>query len=485
MMNYEIDLEKVGRNIFPFYLTILFIAPIPFGANRPWAWSILAICAFTLLLIYLWNYARQNLRPPEITKDIKLVFMLMVGWLFFQVFQLIPLPIELLGIISPKTLALKQSIVHMTGASFLPLSFDVSAGMRSIYKAVLYISLFALTIFLVQSRDRLRLLILTIVFIGVIQAVWGLSLVFMQEKLLLVSEPQNIINVVKGTFANRNHFGGFINLAIAAAIALLLSSGLKERRSIHREKLSHHWQSRALDWRIYLLPYLGLMFVALMFSESRGAMFTSAFMVMVMVTCAIYMKVSVGDIFRKFQLIIWIVIFVAIFSGADALVERFNNFDEDLAIRMNHWQNSLLIFQDFSFFGVGAGNFQYLYPLYDNGFDKYRLLHAHNDYIELLVEQGIIGFGIIGAVILLCIKNAVQAIRQFQSLRQAAFAVASLLAISGFLMHSTVEFNFQIPSNAIYFFVFLAIALLQGMESIHVEKRETVWDEEAFMQEEA
>ncbi|HFE38020.1 MAG TPA: hypothetical protein ENK06_06320 [Gammaproteobacteria bacterium] len=483
-MNYEYDLEKVGRSIFPYYLTILFIAPIPFGANRPWAWAILAIFAFLLLFIYLWNYARQNLRPPEISKDIKLILFLLVAWLGYQLFQLIPLPAGLVGLISPKTLALKQIAYGSTDITFLTLSFDVSAGIRAVYKTTLYVSLFVLTICLVQSRDRLRLLILTIVAIGVIQSVWGMGLVFMEDQLILAGAGQhNFSNVVKGTFTNRNHFGGFINLSIAAVIALLLSSGIKEKRRIHREKLSHHWQSRALDWRIYLIPYLGLMLLALVFSESRGAIFSSVFMMLVMVACLLYMKVGFLEIYKKFQLVIWLIIFVTIFSGADMLSSRFSMLDEDMALRMSHWQNSLMIFTDFKIFGIGAGTFQYVYPLYDDGFDKYRLLHAHNDYIELLAEQGVIGFCLIGAVIILCLKNAIQAIRHFTHLHQAAFAVGSLLAISAFLIHSLVDFNFQIPSNAIYFFVFLAIALLQSMESVHVEKRETVWDEDAFLSE--
>ncbi len=484
-MNYEMDLEKVGRDIFPLYLGLLFIAPIPFGANRPWAWAILAICAFVLLLFYVWHYARQNLRPPELTNDIKLILLLLVLWLGYQIFQLIPLPVGLLEFFSPQTLTLKQmALGDSADIRFLSLSFDVSAGLRSIIKTVLYVSMFSLTLFLVQSRDRLRLLILTIIFIGVAQAVWGMSVAFMQEKILL-GEPANILNVVKGTFVNRNHFGGFINLSMAAVIALLLSSGLREKRRIHREKLSHHWQSRALDWRIYLVPYLGILFVALMFSESRGAMFSFSFMIMLMIGCLIHFKISVAEIYRKFQLIIWLIVFVVIFSSADMLSARFMAIDDDISLRLNHWQNSLKIFSDFILFGVGAGNFQYLYPLYDSGFDKYRLLHAHNDYIEILVEQGIIGFSLIAAVVLLSIKNAIQAIRHFQYVHQAAFAIASLIAIGGFLLHSTVEFNFQIPSNAIYFFVFLAIALLQGMRSVHEEKRETVWDEETFSEEDS
>jgi len=479
-MSYDIDLEKIGRNIFPFYLTILFIAPIPFGSNRPWAWAILAIISCLLLFIYLWNYARQNIRPPELTSDIKITFVLLFFWLLYQVFQLVPLPIEILQTLSPRTFHIKQAAFGIEEVTHIPLSFDISTGLHSIYKTVLYISIFVLTICLVQSRDRLRSLILTIVFMGVAQAVLGMSTVFIEENVLAVSESKNILNVVTGTFINRNHFGGFMNLSIAAALALLLASGLKEKRKIHREKLTHHWQSRVLDWRVYLIPYLGFMVVALIFSESRGAMFSCVMMLLIMFFCFLYMKIGIDDIYNSFKFPIWLLGFAIVLSGAEILSERFTMLDEDMVIRMAHWKNSILIIKDFTFFGVGSGSFQHIYPLYDTGVDKHRLLHAHNDYLELLVEQGIVGFSFLALIVIISIKNAFQAVKKFSNLHQSAFAIASLIAICGFLIHSTMDFNFQIPSNAIYFFVFLAIALLQGMESIHVESRDTVWDEEAF-----
>lgn len=479
-MNYHFDLEKVGRNLFPFYLAIIFIAPIPFGSNRPWAWTLLAIISCTLLFIYLLNYARKNVRPPETTFDIKLIFVLLFTWLLYQIMQLVPLPVEMISQFSPKSLELKQ-IVHLdVGQKWLPLSLDVSTGLHAIYKSVFYVSFFVLTVCLVQSRDRLRMVILTVVFMGVIQSVWGMSIAFMDEKLILVSEPQNILNVVKGTFVNRNHFGGFVNLAIAGVIALLFASGLKEKRSIHRDKLAHHWQSRMLDWRIYLVSYLAIMLVALMLSESRGAIFSSGIMLILMLICMLYTKVSIKDIYFNYKLPIWLVGFIIIFSGADILTSRFSEMTSDMDIRIAHWENSLRIIEDFSIFGVGAGGFQHIYPLYDSGVDKHRLLHAHNDYLELLVEQGVVGVSIFALVVLIALKNAFLAIRRFSSLQQSAFAIASIMAIGGFLVHCTMEFNFQIPSNALYFFVFLAIALLQGMESIHAESRDTVWDEKAF-----
>jgi O-antigen ligase len=108
--------------------------------------------------------------------------------------------------------------------------------------------------------------------------------------------------------------------------------------------------------------------------------------------------------------------------------------------------------------GAGLGTLVAVYPRYETAYDGYVVQHVHNDYIEGLAETGMAG-GICGLAFLWLLyreaRNGFHAERsQFgQGLRAGAIA-----AVSGLLLHSFIDFNLHIPSNAVLFLlqVFLA-----------------------------
>jgi len=113
---------------------------------------------------------------------------------------------------------------------------------------------------------------------------------------------------------------------------------------------------------------------------------------------------------------------------------------------------------DFLITGTGGGTFANSFIRYQNepyyGFYD----HAHNDYLEFLAEYGIIGTGLLGSVVLLAFVNALIAIRQRRSplFKGLAFSVA--MGIMAIMIHSSVDFNLQIPANAALFVLFLALS---------------------------
>lgn len=479
---YTEDLEKTSRTLFPFYIGILILSPFPLGSNRPWAWSVLAAVSFVLLFIYLFQYGRGKIRPPEITKEIKFVCFILCLWLLFQLMQIIPLPLEIVQKISPLTIDVKQSLgINLN--SLLAISIDKTNSGYEFIKSAWYAAIFALTIFLVQSRDRLRNVLMAIVVTGVVQAVIGLTMAFLDQQFVRSSIDPNYFSQVTGTFVNRNHFAGLMNMSIAAAIGLLIAVGLREKRRIHRDKHQHHWQSRMLDWRIYLVLYLCVMLVAMLFSQSQGALLSFSAMIIIVMCSTLIMKVELKSFYNNYKIPIIVVFLIVVFSSAELLVSKFTSLDTEVGARLQIWANTIKIVEDFWIAGVGTGNFQYIYPLYDDGSVTLKIHHAHNDFLELLAEQGVVGFSLLAIVILFWVKNILFVFLKSKSIKQNAYSIASLMAITGLLCHALVDFNFRIPSNVMYFFVFLAIAFLQGAKAVKVEKRDIAWDEEAFRDE--
>ena len=228
MENYNIDLEKTSRKLFPLLLIILVIAPLPLGANRPWAWSTLATASFLMLSVYCIQFARGRVRAPVFSKEIKIVALTLLLWLIYQCCQIIPLPNDLLSSLSPYVNQLGLNMGSGFSRSNSSISIDTMNSLKEITKYVFYYSIFVLTILLVNRQDRLRSLMIALVISGVIQAVLGITTALLANGTGYENFGDTVDSIVKGTFINRNHFAAFINLSIAATVGLILAVGVRD-----------------------------------------------------------------------------------------------------------------------------------------------------------------------------------------------------------------------------------------------------------------
>jgi putative inorganic carbon (hco3(-)) transporter len=95
----------------------------------------------------------------------------------------------------------------------------------------------------------------------------------------------------------------------------------------------------------------------------------------------------------------------AILDRLAQTIEYFGVFDvrtvqvssENWAVveRMAHWQAGWYMFLDNQWHGVGAGNYADAYPTYFVGMWREPLGHAHNYYLNMLAELGIVGGGVL------------------------------------------------------------------------------------------
>jgi hypothetical protein len=106
---------------------------------------------------------------------------------------------------------------------------------------------------------------------------------------------------------------------------------------------------------------------------------------------------------------------------------------------------------DFLPTGTGKGTYVNAYPMYEKVDDRLRLSYAHNDYLEFVAENGIVGGG---ALIVAGLGLAVWLAAMWRR-RRGSFAkgigLGALLGMTAILIHGLTDFNLQIPANAIYF----------------------------------
>jgi putative inorganic carbon (HCO3(-)) transporter len=216
-----------------------------------------------------------------------------------------------------------------------------------------------------------------------------------------------------GTFNQPNPYGGFMNLTAVLGLGIFLGY------------LSIIWEIG--DWRLGRFNLQSLIsnlrsvnglpvfavgsatavaLMAVIFSWSRGAWLSLAAAAAVLVLFwpqklwqgALLLAVGAGLLLGGSQ--------VGLVPAS--VTERITSFSEDLRFgdvrgeditdenyavleRLAHWQAALGMAQDQPWFGVGFGNYEPAYADYALINWPYPLGHAHNYYLNLLAETGIVG----------------------------------------------------------------------------------------------
>jgi O-antigen ligase len=108
--------------------------------------------------------------------------------------------------------------------------------------------------------------------------------------------------------------------------------------------------------------------------------------------------------------------------------------------------------------GWGLGTFPIVYPQFRTFYTDFFVNEAHDDYLQLLVEMGLLGFGMMLWFLIALGRGIFKKLKNWSSEINGAVALACALGLSGILVHSAVDFNLQIPANAALFYVWCTIA---------------------------
>jgi O-antigen ligase len=121
-------------------------------------------------------------------------------------------------------------------------------------------------------------------------------------------------------------------------------------------------------------------------------------------------------------------------------------------------RDSIRMFAAHPFLGSGFGTFATAFPRYRVFYDGFFINHAHDDYLELLLETGLAGFGVAVWFIVVLYREGLPNLRSARLSPAALISTAALAGCTGLLAHSFMDFNLHIPANAALFYVLCAIA---------------------------
>jgi O-antigen ligase len=282
---------------------------------------------------------------------------------------------------------------------------------------------------------------------------------------LWVSYLKSGMGDARGTYINRNHFAGFMEMLLPLLLGFSLSrvrwgGRLKWKALLHSDHLHQH-----------VLMVLGLvvMTLALLFSKSRGGI-TGALLGMFV----FFMFLRGGA--RQMPKGVWVlcglffglILFYGLRIGFDPIFDRFLALEQGNS-RLDYWRDSLPIIAAHPL-GIGLAAFETVFPIYDTSTvsDRSMAVYLHNDVLQLLVEAGWIGFlALAGAFTLFMVKmfrriRCMDAACDPQRFFLAAGAYGGLTAMT---VHSFFDFNLQIPANAVYFVMLMAMVKVLSAQS--------------------
>ena len=420
-------------------LSILILAtPLPFGSVLPPGHLLVELLAFSAAATAFAG------RPPNRVFGLAAIpLFALVTISVFGLLQLLPLPRDLLGGISPWSLA-----VHDEANALLrqferpPVNGRISVAPFSTASAALltlaYAAAFAAAAIVSSgSKWRRRVLVWTLlsasllhVFIGA--AVAGTS------------------NRIHGAFINPNHFAGYLQIAAAFGFGTIWLELLKSReRGSASHDIGERFQRRAVPIALRILLW-AVIAAGIGLTRSRGGILAAALTIILLLGLATFQRTmrSRRAVIPTYLALFAGITFVAVSVGRAPLFRFLSADPRELEsdTRVQIWRGSLDAFHQSPIVGSGLGTFREAFRHVQPEEVVGLVEQAHNDFLQMLVTGGTIGatLAVLAAasMLILLVRRWAQQVHREES----AFALAGIGALVALLLHGLVEFNMSIPA---------------------------------------
>ena len=240
-----------------------------------------------------------------------------------------------------------------------------------------------------------------------------------------------------GPYVNHNHYAGLMEMLVPFPLVLSFSD--------------------LLSWEKRILAAVAASFIAstIVLSLSRGG---TASLIVEIVFLLCLLRSPAGKQ-RSTAFLVTICILTAsfvLFLGTAPLWQHLTDLKD--TTRLSITKDALRMLVQRPLLGWGLGTFPMVYPHFRSFYTNLFINAAHNDYVQILAETGVLGCVAVLWFLFLVYREGLRHFSQWQIEWNAALTLAALTACTGLLVHSFVDFNLQIPSNAIVFYFMCALA---------------------------
>ncbi len=422
-------------------LSVFILGPALAGAFYRWLWPLLVGLILLAGALTLVDEVVLGAVRPRVAKD--WLVLLVLGLVAYVLLQMIPLPRGVVGLLSPHRAADQDHVEQVLAAeaggdeaprrSWLPLTSAPGRTRDFFWLGLSYAVLLLLGLRFGASLRDLRRWYIVLGTVACILATVGLI------------RWLQIGGRLASTLGQANRAAGYFMLTLPLLVA------------VHRT--AHAFGPRTA-LRVYG-PFAAAIVVQIAFllTISRWG-----------IASAILSGTAVGVLFlrRRGRLAIGTavalgcIVLLNILLLFQPLWSRYSLLFDTAGLRElgrpQAWRQSLGIVGDFPLFGAGAGSFKYVFPRYQSPELPGWFHQAHNDYLNLLCDLGLVGFLLAAAVLVLAVRRILPARRGSDSTRRWLVG-AGLAACGAPLIHALADFDFQIPAIAMQFSFILGLTV--------------------------
>ena len=462
----RLSLGFVGRSarlldviVFSCLLGLIVLTVIPYGMVDVWWEAIFECVVFAITAIWILEILFRG-RWEVRRLIILLPLVLITAFAFAQTIELPGawLAIEKGRLTAQHTLSIDRYQTFLTARKALALT--VFLGLLLLHTS---------------TPTRFRRLIRTVIGLGLASALFGILRQLLQspDSQTGFVLPFLFYRAGFGQFISPNPFAYLMEMVFALLAGLVLGGGIR---------------------RNHVLIYLALaafVWTALVLSNSRGGIFGLAvqagFLLFVSLSWYSARRLSPSDgkrhqwlrfvqssvLIRVLMTVLMIITLIAgvFWMGGEKFSTRVSELNAnqepiDALSRAAIWRSSWELIKHNPGTGVGFGSYFLAIPEYQKGAGRIKLEQAHNDYLDLAANGGVVAVGLAGWFALMIIRRARYSLQSADPYRRAAClgAAAGILSVSA---HSLVDFGLQVTGIAVVFGVLVVIAIADGrVESI-------------------
>ena len=330
----------------------------------------------------------------------------------------------------PRTISLDPFATQVSALHFLALTIFFSAALV-----------------FTDSAKRLRKLVSVITIFGFVYAFFAiLQAVLSPNKIYGIYESPN--GSPFGSFVNRHNFAAYLEMTLSLPLGLMFVGAVKK------------------DKRLLYVTAIGLMGIALLLSGSRGGLVAFLAQIIFLIILTTKSK-SYGQIVLKAGLAVALVAAIvagSFFVGGESSLTRFveTAASENVTTDRSHiWSVTLDVIRENLPFGAGLGAFGVAYTPFDSFSGLERVEQAHNDYLQVLSDAGIVGLMIGGFFLFWLFREGLRNIKTENTFRRGAVtgALAGCFAI---LVHSVFDFVLHTTAVSVLFLMLVSIVVSGG-----------------------
>ena len=475
-------------------LFLLIFTPLAFGTVQPWSVAVMEIIAFTLFFLYLIKIILKRpappplpgasiprpppsaLRPPSSVfcpppsalRPPSSVFcpppyVLCLLLFLLILFQMLPLPEALLNTISPASLATYRDFGNPPAGAFHPISLNPDATRQELFRLLGYAAVFLVIVGHYRTKEQVNSLVKTILFMGCFLVVFAIVQKMTWDGRIFwifpVDEALRSGGGIWGPYINRDHFAGYLEMAIPLGMGLLLYRAPRVTALPEAPlslKMARFMASENLTPYSLMFLCVLMMTAALFATFSRGGILAFAFSSLFFAGITRRRR-SLKQKTRLLALLAAVIFVAVVLASWDRLEEKFADLERDHVSRLGVWQDCIGIMRDYPVWGTGLGTFKNAYMRYQTSMPRLLFDHAHNDYVEMLTDTGVAGFLLGAGMVLVFFRNTFRRWRQKRSMFGKCIGAGGLASLVAMALHSFVDFNLHIPANALLFTVISAI----------------------------